>query len=72
MTGIRIPAPIAKLLIHDLPCRGLVQVDLCGGFLARLDECLKIGAKGFGNRLQGCKAMPKNYRFMFLFLGAML
>ena len=63
MAGIRIPAPIAKLLIDDLPCGGLVQVDLLGGFLARLDECLKIGGEGVGR--PACKAVRRSERACF-------
>jgi hypothetical protein len=72
MTRICIPAPIAKLLIDDLPCGGFIQVDLCGSFLARLDECLKVGAKGLGNRLQGCQPLGKRLFLPFDILSQLL
>jgi len=46
--------------------------SICGGFLARLDECLKVGAKRLGNRLQGGQPLGKRLFFPFDVLSQLL
>src|SRR5271166_6267181 len=50
------PPSIAQLLIHDLPCSGLIEVDLFGRFLAGLDKLQNIGGWWLRGLLQRCQA----------------
>jgi len=64
LLGIRLPAAISKLLVNDLPRRGLVEVDLLSGGFALVDDLLKIDGCSLGEALRSVEAGAESLSFL--------
>lgn len=66
---INLPAAVSKLLVDNLPCRGLFEVDLLSGGFALLDDFLNIEWLGLNKALRGVKAGAKSLLFLLGLVG---
>jgi hypothetical protein len=62
--GICLPAALSKLLVDDLPGRGLVEVDLLSRGFALLDDLLEIDWSSLGEALRSIEACAESLSFL--------